>query len=154
VRAQGVAAVPNRVLHPWLKAAITAIRATPAPSPDPGEGEEWWGDHLNRELPPPVNWLWEQGVIPLYTPLSGSWLNMAESVQRILVRRALAGQHPQSAQEVIRWLDATVAGWNRAPTPFSWKGKRHTRRRRARLQRVGGIGRGDLQGLLNCGVTH
>jgi hypothetical protein len=32
-----------------------------------------------------VKWLLEHGVVPLYTPLSGSWLNMAESVQRIVV---------------------------------------------------------------------
>ncbi len=41
----------------------------------------------------------------LYTPLGGSWLNMAESIQRILVRRALAGQHPRSPEEIIAWLD-------------------------------------------------
>jgi len=29
--------------------------------------------------------------MPLYTPIGGLWLNMAESVQRIIVRRALAG---------------------------------------------------------------
>jgi hypothetical protein len=34
--------------------------------------------------------------MPLYTPLGGSWLNMAESIQRILKRRTLDGQHPQS----------------------------------------------------------
>jgi len=157
VRACGVEAAPNKVLHPWLQAEITAILAQQPPPSDPGEWDEWWGYHLNRALPPPrmiliwdnlaghksealVEWLLEQGVIPLYTPLSGSWLNMAESVQRILVRRALAGQHPQTAQEVIRWLDETVAGWNRTPTPFIWKGKRYTRRRRARLRRVGGSG--------------
>ncbi len=27
-----------------------------------------------------VCWLCAQGILPLYTPLSGSWLNMAESV--------------------------------------------------------------------------
>ncbi len=41
-----------------------------------------------------VRWLLQHSVTPLYTPLSGSWLNMAESVQCIIVRRALAGQHP------------------------------------------------------------
>lgn len=43
--------------------------------------------------------------MPLYTPLGGSWLNMAESVQRIIVRRALSGQHPQQAQALIDWLE-------------------------------------------------
>jgi len=72
------------------------------------------------------------------TPLSGSWLNMAESVQRILCGRALNGQHPQSAAEIITWLEDTVAGWNAAPTPFVWDGKRRERRLRAKLRRLGG----------------
>jgi hypothetical protein len=60
----------------------------------------------------------------LYTPLSGSWLNTAESLQRILSRRALAGHHPQTADEIIAWLEATAAAWNATPTPFTWGGKR------------------------------
>jgi hypothetical protein len=87
-----------------------------------------------------VQWLYEHGVLPLYTPLSGSWLNMAESVQRIIVGRALAGQHPQSPEEVIAWLEETVVGWNAAPTPFVWDGKRRERRVRARQRRLGGSG--------------
>jgi hypothetical protein len=59
-------------------------------------------------------WLYHHGVLPLYTPLSGSWLNMAESIQRILVRRALDGQHPQTPQQIIAWLEETVAGWTRS----------------------------------------
>jgi hypothetical protein len=78
--------------------------------------------------------------MPLYTPVGGSWLNMAESVQRIIVRRALSGQHPTDAQQVIDWLEQTVAGWNRHPTPFVWNGKRRRRRERARLRRLGGSG--------------
>ena len=69
--------------------------------------------HLSWSI---VRWLFQHGVLPLYTPLSGSWLNMAESVQRILVRRALAGQHPQSAAEIIQWL----SGW-RTPSPAGIK---------------------------------
>jgi hypothetical protein len=76
--------------------------------------------------------------MPLYTPLGGSWLNMAESVQRILVRRALSGQHPKDAQQVIEWLEQTVAGWNINPTAFVWNGKRRRRRERARLRRLAG----------------
>ena len=85
-----------------------------------------------------LRWLVAHGVLPLYTPLSGSWLNMAESVQRIIVRRALAGQHPQSPQDIIAWLEDTVAGWNTTPTPFVWHGKRWERRQRARQRRLGG----------------
>ena len=89
-----------------------------------------------------VHWLVEHGVWPLYTPLAGSWLNLAESVQRILVRRALDGQHPTSAAQVMQWLTDTVAGWNADPTPFVWGGRRHARRQRARERRhaLGGTG--------------
>ncbi len=61
-------------------------------------------------------------------------------MQRIIVRRALCGQHPQNAQEVIDWLEQTVKGWNKKPTPFVWNGKRRRRRERARLRRLGGSG--------------
>lgn len=163
VRACGVENAPNTVLHPWLQAEITQILADVEPPAQVQDGAEWLGYRLNRVLPPVrmiliwdnlaghkssemVLWLLEQGVVPLYTPLSGSWLNMAESVQRILVRRALEGQHPQDAREVIHWLAETVAGWNAHPTPFAWKGKRQARRRRARLRRLGGSGAALLNG--------
>ena len=87
---------------------------------------------------PIVRWLFAHGVLPLYTPLSGSWLNLAEAVQRIIVRRALAGQHPQSQAEIIAWLEDTVAAWNEDPTPFVWGGTRRERRLRARQRRLGG----------------
>ncbi len=62
--------------------------------------------------------------MPFYTPLGGSWLNMAESMQRIVVRRALAGQYPQTPEQIITALEATVNAWNQSPTPFHWGGKR------------------------------
>jgi hypothetical protein len=62
-------------------------------------------------------WFFDHGVMPLYTPVGGSWLNMAESVQHILVPRALAGQYPKTPQEIIDWLEQTVDGWNENPTP-------------------------------------
>ncbi len=65
---------------------------------------------------------------------------MAASLQRILVGRALAGQHPQNAAEVIAWLDETVVGWTAAPPPFVWDGTRRERRQRARQRRLGGAG--------------
>lgn len=163
LRARGVESAPNVVLHTWLKTEIEQILAGAAGAAGTGscadweEWEGWLGYRLNKELPSIrmlliwdnlaghkswelVNWLLEQGVVPLYTPLSGSWLNMAESVQRIVVRRALCGQHPQSAKEAIRWLEETIEGWNRHPTPFEWRGKRQERRKRARLRRLGGSG--------------
>ncbi|MFN2534087.1 MAG: transposase [Pseudonocardiaceae bacterium] len=164
VRAKGVTSAPNTVLHPWLQAELAQVLAAlpeperPAPAAGRREAAHWatWLGHEPRDPLPPlrlilvwdnlaghlswpiVRWLLEHGVMPLYTPLGGSWLNMAESVQRILVPRALAGQHPQTAQEIIQWLEETVAGWNAAPTPFVWDGKRRQRRQRARRRRLGG----------------
>jgi len=55
--------------------------------------------------------------------VSGSivdWLfQQAEALQRIVVRRALAGQHLQTPEAIITWLEETVAGWNENPTPFT-----------------------------------
>jgi hypothetical protein len=95
--------------------------------------------------------------MPLYTPLSGSWLNMAESVQRILIGRALSGQHPTTALEVITWLEDLedrVAGWNAAPTPFVWDGKRRERRIRVRQRRLGGSAATLSDHQLNCGMPQ
>ena len=89
-----------------------------------------------------VLWLFAHGIMPLYTPLGGSWLNQAESVQRILKRRALDGCHPKTPEEIIAWLEAAARGWNREPTPFEWGGRRRARRQRARERRhrLGGSG--------------
>jgi hypothetical protein len=103
--------------------------------------------HLSWSI---VHWLLHHGVMPLYTPLSGSWLNMAESVQRILVRRALEGHHPQSQDDLITWLDDTVTGWNANPTPFVWHGKRYDRRQRARQRRLGGSPASPAQSQLSA----
>jgi transposase len=170
VRAQPVEQATNAVVHPWLKQELEQILAELAPArvdPPARPAGHWWSDwgwseeqigHW-RELPPirliliwdnlaghhtweVVRWCVERGILLLYTPLAGSWLNMAESLLRILGRRALAGQHPQSAAEVMEWLAATVRGWNAAPTPFEWGGKRAERRQRARERRhrLGGSG--------------
>lgn len=164
VQAKGVAQATNAILHPWLQAELTAVLAAlPAVSlpdverPALAQWATWLGHEPRAALPPLrliliwdnlaghlswtiMQWLFPHGVLPRYTPLSGSWLNMAESVQRIVVGRALAGQHPATAEEVMPWLADTVAGWNAAPTPFVWGGKRHERRQRARQRRLGGSG--------------
>ena len=75
------------------------------------------------------------GIMPLYTSLRGSWLNMAESIQRILKRWGLEGHHPQTSEEIIDWLEATAWGWNANPTPFEWSGRRAARCRRSRAWR-------------------
>lgn len=165
VRAQPVERAPNAVLHPWLQREFSAmLAALPAEvdrhAPgrqwsdwgwsdeagarcDPRGPQEWspvrmllvWDNLAGHKTPEMVNWCVERGIVPLYTPLGGSWLNLAESVQRILVRRALGGQHPETAEEVMAWLGAAVKGWNVAPTPFHWGGKRAARRQRARERR-------------------
>jgi DDE superfamily endonuclease len=170
VRVKGVISAPNTVLHPWLQTELAAILAAlpePAELPEEENRRCWerWQEgvtvHLTlpAQLPPLrmllvldnltghyttafVLWLFAHGIMPLYTPLSGSWLNMAESVQRILKRRAFAGQHPRTPEGIIAWLEATARGWNRAPTPFVWGGKRQARRERARQRRhrLGGSG--------------
>jgi hypothetical protein len=163
VRAIGVTHAPNTVLHPWLQAELSAILGTlpEAPSlvasapfiPDWWERRQYltdrdedsplrliliWDNLAGHKSAALVRGLCAQGILPLYTPLSGSWLNMAESLQRILVRRALAGQHPETPPEIIDWLEETVAGWNIEPTPFVWEGKRSERRNRARHRLPGG----------------
>lgn len=171
LRVKGETRSTNAVLHPWLKTELHDIVSQLPPAIDLGPEEnralwESWQAGLTikptllEELPPLrlllvmdnlkghkspdlVKWFFSQGIMPLYTPLGGSWLNMAESVQRIITRRALDGQHPTCAQDIIEWLEATARGWNAHPTPFEWGGKRKARRLRAyarRLHRLGGSG--------------
>jgi hypothetical protein len=90
-------------------------------------------------------------------------------MQRIVVRRALAGQYPQTPEQIIAALEATVNAWNQSPTPFHWGGKRSVRRNRQRQRQhaLGGSGActrypirarlSKLQQYLNrasCQVTH
>jgi hypothetical protein len=95
-----------------------------------------------HKTPALVLWLFAHGIMPLYTPVGGSWLNMAESIQRVLKRRALGGQQPTSPEEIIAWFEAVARHWNTEPTPFEWGGKRAARRKRQRERRhrLGGSG--------------
>ena len=97
---------------------------------------------VGHKTPAFVLWLFAHGIMPLYTPLGGSWLNMAESLQRILKRRAMQGQEPGSPEQIIAWLEAVAEHCNRDPTPFEWGGRRAERRRRQRERRhrLGGSG--------------
>jgi hypothetical protein len=171
LRAKGVKQCPNEVLHPWLKQELTAILTTLSLSPpvtdltaNHNRWAHWqaglsqpitlpqqlpalrmllvWDNLQGHKTPALVLWLLAQGIMPLYTPLSGSWLNMAESVQRIIGERALACQYPQTPEQIIGLLEATVQGWNQHPTPFEWGGKRQARRARSRQRRyaLGGSG--------------
>lgn len=169
---EGFKNCPNTVLHPWLQEKIEAILEQSPIVPVCEESKEeryekWkrWQEGLKipftlptdlpalrmllildnlkgHKTPSFVLWLVEHGVMPLYTPLAGSWLNMAESIQNIIKRRALQGQHPQNAEETIRWLESAVASWDHCPTPFIWNGKRAERRkkRRERMKILKGSG--------------
>lgn len=171
VRVKGVTSCTNAVLHQWLKEELTAIVKTlPKPQKQVSAEEtravweSWregltvrvtlpaqlpplrmlliWDNLAGHKTPELLLWLFSQGILPLRTPLGGSWLNMAESMQRILKRRALEGHHPTQPSQIIEWLEATARGWNAHPTPFEWGGKRATRRKRARERRqaLGGSG--------------
>ena len=169
VRVKGVRSVTNAVLHAWLKTELLAILAT-LPEPEDAtpsaerhpQWERWqhglarkpslfaevpplrmilvWDNLVGHHTPELMCWLFAHGIMPVFTPIGGSWLNMAESIQRILKRRALDGQYPQSPEEIIRWWEETACGWNAHPTPFQWGGKRHERRQRAKQRRLGGSG--------------
>lgn len=89
--------------------------------------------HRNGDL---LIWLMQQGVMVLFTPISGSWLNLCESVQRIVIRRALQGQSYENPDSLISALESAAVGWNASPTPFEWGGKRFVRRERARARRI------------------
>jgi hypothetical protein len=171
VRVTGVPTCPNVVLHPWLQQELSAILAQlppPAHNLDPAINRALWmcwcagldqppplpdelpalrmllvWDNLaGHKTPSMVAWLIEHGIMPLYTPLGGSWLNMCESIQRILKRRALDGQHPTKPDEIMTWFQQAAQGWNRNPTPFEWGGRRAERRARSRQRRhaLGGSG--------------
>lgn len=164
VRVRGVESVTNAVLHGWIKEQIRQILTELPPRPGEqtpeqrrAEWESWqaglsqpfplpeelpalrvlliWDNLSGHRTPEMLRWLAEHGVMVLFTPLAGSWLNMAESIQRILSRRALSGTHPSSPQEIIAWLEAVARAWNQDPTPFEWGGRRKQRRDRAHMRR-------------------
>src|SRR5215211_5981745 len=145
-----------RVLHPWLRerlSEILAVLPVPQASLDPAATQAAWAvwqagltrpftlpddlpplqlllvwDNLaGHKTPDLVLWLCAHGIMPLYTPVGGSWRNRAESIERVLKRRALDGQHPHSPDEIGSWFEQTARGWNEQPTPFVWNGKRRQR---------------------------
>jgi transposase len=162
----------SAVLHPWLRERLSEILAALPPagsSQDPAATQVAWAvwqagltrpftlpddlpplrlllvwDNLTgHKTPDLVVWLCQHGVVPLYTPVGGSWLNRAESIERVLKRRALDGQHPHSPDEIGSWFEQTARAWNEQPTPFVWTGKRRQRRRRSGgepIHRLGGSG--------------
>ena len=181
VEVAGATSCTNAVRHAWLKRGLAGVLAGP-PGRAAGQASgahraawvRWqeglpWPITLPAELPPLrmllvldnlaghrtpelVLWLFAHGVMPLYTPLGGSWLNMAESIQRVLKRRALDGQHPGTPAEVMARFAAVAGHRNADPTPFVWGGKRAARRRRERDRRhaVGGSGAETRRPVRRC----
>ncbi|WP_420841852.1 transposase [Fimbriiglobus ruber] len=129
------------MLHPWLERERTAILAAlppllPTADPSRAAWERWLRGlqqpiTLPVVLPPRrvllvldnlaghksvalVMWLFAHGIMPLYTPVSGSWLNMAESIQRVLKThiphpwnrvggdRITRSWHPRSFRQRVR----------------------------------------------------
>jgi len=169
VRVEGTLSCTNAILHGWLQQELTTVLQTLPLSPLSSSTERtlweaWQADLIEKptlpETLPPLRmllildnlaghktpefvlWLFAHGIMPLYTPLGGSWLNMAESIQRILKARALTGQHPTDTDQIITAFESVASHWNRDPTPFVWGGKRHERRKRhrERRHRLGGSG--------------
>lgn len=162
VKVKGVKSSTNEVLHSWLKQSLSEIFKQPFEDFQSCHEDRlsWtcWQKGLTEKITLPehlpklrillvldnlkghkspefVLWLFKNGIMPLYTPLGGSWLNMAESIQNILKKRALNGQQPESPEEIMEGLQDVAEHWNRAPTPFEWGGKRYERRERSRERR-------------------
>jgi hypothetical protein len=64
--------------------------------------------HLSWSI---VDWLFQHGVMPFYTPLSGSWLNLAEALSVHRLQLALEWlQPPCACQDKSRPFDAAKHG--------------------------------------------
>src|SRR5215203_402626 len=116
VRLQSATRCTNAVLHPWLRERLSEILAelpSSGSSQDvaatPAAWQVWqagltipftlpedrpplrlllvWDNLTGHKTPDLVLWLCAHGVMPLYTPVGGSWLNMAESIERVLRAR-------------------------------------------------------------------
>jgi hypothetical protein len=100
VRVKGVTTTTNAVLHAWLKTEVTAVLATlpamdmTASAGNRAQWEAWqagmsirptlptalpplrmlliWDNLAGHKTPDMVLWLFRHGIMPLYTPLSGS----------------------------------------------------------------------------------
>ena len=125
---QPVTSCTNSVLHGWLKTELTAILARlpmPTEPVDAAVTRAAWQDGLTapftlpEQLPPlrlllvwdnltghkstdMVLWLCQHGIMPLYTPLGGSWLNMAESIGSMQI----PGVHYAAAAVILSSLAA------------------------------------------------
>lgn len=161
---KGVTSSANKILHPWMKEGLSSVlekhytKDSELPNKENHSCWSMWQSGLKEKFTLPeelpklrillvldnlkghktpefVLWLVNHGIMPLYTPLGGSWLNMAESIQNILKNRAISGQDPENPDQIIEWLEDVAENWNQSPTPFEWGGKRFERRIRSKERR-------------------
>ncbi len=143
----GVTHAPNAVLHPWLQAELAAILHTlPDASPQLESASfipDWWERRqslTDRYDDPPlrliliwdnlaghksadfVHWLCAQGILPLYTPLSGSWLNLPQGRPPSHCNGSSCGGRWRGS--IRRTARRSLAGWRRR-----WPGGTRHRRR-------------------------
>ena len=156
VRIKGTTTCPNTVSHPWLEQELADIMATLADLPPTADQSRAAWERWQQGLKERITLLaateglvgagqlgrsQELGIgdvavrswnYAFVHPSSGLWLNMAESIQRILKGRAISGEEPTSPAQIIEWFVAVAKHWNADPTPFVWGGKRAARRKRQR----------------------
>jgi hypothetical protein len=132
VRAKGVTNAPNVVLHPWLQKEVLELLAdmpdTPMEDselPTPAQWPTWLGHEPRSPLPPLrliliwdnlaghlswsiVKWLFAHGVMPLCTPLSGTWLSRSSASSS--VGRSLDNIQPPQWRSSPGWRRRWPAG--------------------------------------------
>ena len=134
VRVQPATRGTNAVLHGWLKRALAAIVAALPAGAEPGDPAApralwaaWqqgltvrftlperlpplrillvWDNLAGHKTPEMVLWLCRHGIMPLYTPLGGSWLNHGRvdpaPPQALGARRAAAAK-PGRDRRLVR----------------------------------------------------
>ena len=135
VRLQSATRCTNAILHPWLRERLSEILAELPPSGSsqdvaatPAAWQVWqagltipftlpedlpplrllrvWDNLTGHKTPDRVRWLCAHGVMPLYTPVGGSWLNLAS--------RSSGGSSAARSRDSIRTaLPKSAAGLNR-----------------------------------------
>ncbi|MGI8687855.1 MAG: transposase [Thermomicrobiales bacterium] len=135
VRGTGATRTTNAVLHPWVQAEMTESLATlptaPVAEADRPLAARWatWLGHEPRDPFPPlrlilvwdnlaghlswpiVDWLFQHGVMPLYAPLSGSWLNLPKGHPQNRCNGLLVGA--PSRGSIRRRRKKSSRGWKR-----------------------------------------
>ena len=132
----GVIHAPNIVLHPWIQAALSTMLGTlPETPPQIASAPfipEWWERRqylTDRDDDPPlrliligdnlaghksaalVRWLCAQGILPLSTPLSGSWLNLPRGRPRNRCNASSYGERWRGS--MLRRGRRSSIGWRR-----------------------------------------